>query len=388
MQGKSAFGNPLEKPFAVEDGEPFCRSGKKSGILRPGRKLALRRNSFPMMPVQRWTPNLFHAALGAFAAYLVFWWAEPGAHGRFLPIVCCLGLTVAASGMGLRRVRRNTVSQGRKPAESASREGAMESDPQAGLRKEAVDAAAVGHEIKNYLCAIRGNASLLRERMQGRNRTILENRVIIDRIDRVVEKLETFTRDLSVPSAGAASMRQSRTFGLGALAMQCASLHFQARIESFRWNGPDGSDRVHGDPDRMDQVFLNLYTNAFEAGAGRVITSMVRSGDRLLVRVDDDGRGCAAEDLPRVFEPFFSTKSDTIRRGLGMFIVRSIVETHGGRIHGQSKNRPGANDHGLVLFLDLPLAVPERIGAGGARMDLPKAGPVSGNRLMAHPEAG
>lgn len=89
-----------------------------------------------------------------------------------------------------------------------------------------------------------------------------------------------------------------------------------------------------GDSERLKQVLLNLVRNALEAvsGGGRVELEVRRSGNggaSLVVR--DDGPGIPEEHLDRIFEPFFSTKTDGT--GLGMAICHSIVSLHGGDIH-------------------------------------------------------
>jgi two-component system, NtrC family, sensor kinase len=76
------------------------------------------------------------------------------------------------------------------------------------------------------------------------------------------------------------------------------------------------------------------------------------------MKVEDDGVGCHPGDLVRLFEPFFTTKAGPARRGLGMFVVQSIVESHGGKISVQSKNGCFHNAHGLVFTLDFPISTP------------------------------
>jgi signal transduction histidine kinase len=189
---------------------------------------------------------------------------------------------------------------------------------------------------------------LLRQRIKGNDRTI------IDRIDRVVEKLESFTQDMAATPMASRLVRSVR---LEAAAKTCVAIHFHQDVERFRWETSDAGLTL-GDPDRLEQVFLNLYANAFEAGASQVTTSLRRMGKRLRLRIEDDGKGCAPEDVGRIFEPFFTTKSGPARRGLGMFIVQSIVENHGGRIQAKSKNGTRAGAHGLVFTLDFPSIAP------------------------------
>lgn len=111
---------------------------------------------------------------------------------------------------------------------------------------------------------------------------------------------------------------------------------------------------VNGDPVQIQQVLINLVLNAFDASAElpererriRVATSDTPSGVQVSVR--DFGVGIALEDLPRVFDSFFSTKRSGM--GLGLAIARSIVEAHGGTIAAASCS-PGAE-----FRIILPLA--------------------------------
>lgn len=98
---------------------------------------------------------------------------------------------------------------------------------------------------------------------------------------------------------------------------------------------------LRGHPAELGQVVTNLLTNAAEAMAGRgtmiVRTSM--DGDEVVLEVIDDGPGIPADELERLDEPRFTTKQGTVRfgLGLGLSIVRRIVEAHGGRFHIRSQ---------------------------------------------------
>ena len=111
---------------------------------------------------------------------------------------------------------------------------------------------------------------------------------------------------------------------------------------------------VEGNPVTLGQVFLNLLLNACEAQPQGGVVEVAAEGidGCAQVRVADRGPGIAAEDLPRIFEPFFSTSGST---GLGLAMCKGIVDSHGGRI--EAANRPGG---GAELMLRLPrLASPE-----------------------------
>jgi signal transduction histidine kinase len=87
-------------------------------------------------------------------------------------------------------------------------------------------------------------------------------------------------------------------------------------------------------------VFLNLITNAaqaMEGGQGTITLTTRADGDGVAVEVVDTGKGIPAEVMPRIFDPFFSTKEIGKGTGLGLSISYKIVEQHGGRIDVESQ---------------------------------------------------
>jgi signal transduction histidine kinase len=101
----------------------------------------------------------------------------------------------------------------------------------------------------------------------------------------------------------------------------------------------DPTARILGLPGQIDQVLMNLITNAAQAlgeeGGTIRVTASVR-GPQVLVTVEDDGPGIPPDVLPRIFDPFFTTKDVGEGSGLGLSIVHGIVERHGGHIDVQS----------------------------------------------------
>ena len=111
-----------------------------------------------------------------------------------------------------------------------------------------------------------------------------------------------------------------------------------------------------GDPVYLQQVLLNLVTNAFESmrgitGRQRILTvrSRLDSAGFALVEVEDSGAGLAEVDIDRLFESFYTTKSEGL--GMGLSISHSIVGAHGGRLWAASGRR-----HGAVFRFTLPVA--------------------------------
>ena len=113
----------------------------------------------------------------------------------------------------------------------------------------------------------------------------------------------------------------------------------------------DSEARIRGFPGQVDQVLMNLLTNAAQAigPRGGTIRLGVQSRDtRVLLTVSDDGPGIPPDVLPRIFDPFFTTKDVGEGSGLGLSIVHGIVERHGGQIDVDS--RPGQGTTFTVSF--------------------------------------
>jgi signal transduction histidine kinase len=112
---------------------------------------------------------------------------------------------------------------------------------------------------------------------------------------------------------------------------------------------------VHGHPSRLQQVVLNLFTNAMDAtpsgGTIRVVTRSVADDTQVELEVADSGCGIPAAHLKQVFEPFFSTKGPDRGTGLGLFISARIVREHKGRIDVASEEGRGS-----VFTVRLPAA--------------------------------
>jgi signal transduction histidine kinase len=134
----------------------------------------------------------------------------------------------------------------------------------------------------------------------------------------------------------------------------------EARHVRLRYVGPDRPARVLGNRDQLYQVVLNLVDNGIKYSRqedGNVIIGVQEEPDRLCVRVSDNGVGIAEQDLPYLFIPYHRTPdARSFQRrgsGLGLIIVKRLVEQHGGQVQAQSQI-----GEGTTFSFDLPLYIP------------------------------
>lgn len=212
-------------------------------------------------------------------------------------------------------------------------------------------AAGVAHEIRNPLSSIKGFATYFKQRYQDVPEDQQTADIMIqevDRLNRVVNQLLEFSRPVSV-SPKPTSFKDL-------MADSLKLIHQQAQDKQIAVNTLNSAniDEIHIDPDRINQVLLNLYLNAIEAmepgGKLQIEISDREENDGLNIQISDTGHGIPAEDLPKIFDPYFTTKSSGT--GLGLAIAHNIVEAMGGTI--EVKSRTGK---GTTFTLRLPIGL-------------------------------
>jgi two-component system sensor histidine kinase HydH len=201
-------------------------------------------------------------------------------------------------------------------------------------------AAGVAHEIRNPLSSIKGFATYFKQRYQDVPEDQQTADIMIqevDRLNRVVSQLLEFARPVTV-SPKSTSLKTLVKDSLKLIERQ--SQDKQITIDT---RNSAHIDEVKIDPDRINQVLLNLYLNAIEAmepgGKLRIEISDSEENGGLIIQTSDTGHGISDADLSRIFDPYFTTKSSGT--GLGLAIVHNIVEAMGGTIEVKSEAEAG-----------------------------------------------
>jgi len=214
----------------------------------------------------------------------------------------------------------------------------------------------LAHELRTPLTAIMGHVDILgscridEEDLWRRSLGFVAGEV--DRLARLVEDLLSLSRLDRIPL-------HLQPMNVRAAAEEALSTLFDSaeqRDVNLVLQAPNDLPRAQADPDRIRQVFLNLIDNAIKHAPGSTVTVKLAPEDRAVrVEVSDDGPGIPADDLPHIFEPLYrggQAAPDTRGSGLGLTIVRTILDQHHAPISVNS-----ASGLGATFTFSLPVRV-------------------------------
>ncbi len=210
----------------------------------------------------------------------------------------------------------------------------------------------LAHEIKNPLTPIQLAAERVQRRLTPRldeaDAALLERSTatIVNQVDAMKAMVDDFS------AYARASGVVARSLDLNALVREVLHLYEGTGVTLDLALDPD-LPRVRGDGNLIRQVLHNLLQNAVDALQGqpdpRITVRTEQRGDGARLRVLDNGLGFPDQLLPRVFEPYVTSKSKGT--GLGLAIVKKIIEEHGGRVQARNEDQGGGH-----VSITLPLA--------------------------------
>ncbi|MBI2266367.1 MAG: GAF domain-containing protein [Armatimonadetes bacterium] len=204
--------------------------------------------------------------------------------------------------------------------------------------------ATVSHDLRTPLTAVKGYAvTLLRHEERFDQPTKHEFlKVINSEIDRLKRLIDNIL-DWSKMEAGRLEIRKEN-FDIIPLAKKVVEVfRISTTKHEFVIDFPSDFSLVEADPDQLEQVMNNLVSNAikYSPSGGEIRVSGVNNGESAIVSVSDCGMGIPSEQLDKIFERFHRVDSKATRKvsgtGLGLFITKSLVEAHGGKIWAESE---------------------------------------------------
>jgi signal transduction histidine kinase/PleD family two-component response regulator len=220
--------------------------------------------------------------------------------------------------------------------------------------------ATLSHELRTPLQAVLSWSRILR--MDRIDRVLLARGLgVIERSAKAQTQMIDALLDVSRITSGKVSLEQRPVSLRNLLRSAMEAARADALAKGVSVHGPEGEEEavVRGDPSRLEQVIANLLSNAikFTPAGGLVTVGLERQEESAEIRITDTGEGIRQEFLPHVFERFRQGDSSSTRKhgglGIGLSVVRQLVELHGGRVRAES----AGEGMGSSFFVQLPRVV-------------------------------
>ncbi len=221
-------------------------------------------------------------------------------------------------------------------------------------------AAGVAHEINTPLGIILGYTQLMMDDFDKGSEPFATMEVI-ERQTKVCRRIVADLLKFSRQDGSTMSVADANEIIKEVLAVTEHTLNIN-KINVIRNFSPD-LPLIKGDPEKLHQVFINLFNNAqyaMEEG-GEIILSTSHTDEDVLITVEDTGSGIEEEIKNKIFDPFFTTKEVGKGTGLGLSVTYGIINEHGGSISVESpvrKKTAGVTQRGAAFHIRLPVASP------------------------------
>jgi two-component system sensor histidine kinase ChvG len=235
----------------------------------------------------------------------------------------------------------------------------MTKDLQKRTRRAENSSADLAHEIRNPLASLKGASELLETSDQSDRKKLIE--ILshdVSRIDRLITDYSQMLKD-----EASLSREKMKTLNLEALIKNiveefnnnpaAVEKNIKFKIIREKLNGKDL--QLAGIWNRLEQVFANCFANAvsFSPNNGDILVNITSNKDMILIKIKDEGPGFTKGDTEKIFRRFYSNRPKKFgeHSGLGLNIVKSIVEMHGGKINASNRSD---SKNGAEIELQLP----------------------------------
>ncbi|HEX3474060.1 MAG TPA: ATP-binding protein [Kofleriaceae bacterium] len=243
----------------------------------------------------------------------------------------------AGSLVGFAKVTRDLTERKHSEDERAARLAAEQANQ---IKDEFL--AVLGHELRNPLAPIVTALQLIK--LRGDTPSPREVQVLERQVHQLMHLVDDLL-DISRIARGKLELKQEVIYLRGPIsrAIEIASPLVEHKRHQIEVKLPPHAILVHGDEARLTQVFANLLTNAakYTDPGGHIVLRVWQTGAEAVLEVRDDGIGIDADLLPRIFDPFVQGAQNGDRAagglGLGLGLVHSLVELHGGRVEARSE---------------------------------------------------
>lgn len=223
---------------------------------------------------------------------------------------------------------------------------------------------AISHDLRTPLTVILGHAQIL-EHALAKSRVGARRRFGAEAIAVAARQMNTMIRDLA----------DSARLEVGQLELRCVQVDLVKQVQAIksRLEGILETERIRvvvpvpvsdvlADPDRLERIVTNLFTNALKYSdpGSEVLVTVDEIGTEAVISVKDRGPGIPPQEMPLLFERYKRGKSAGQRRdslGLGLYVTKGLVEAHGGRIWVESEPGVGSTFH-VALPIDCAECAP------------------------------
>ena len=227
-------------------------------------------------------------------------------------------------------------------------------------------AAGLAHEFRNSVAAIMGFGKLIKKMIPEDDKAVKIADMIISESQATEEMLKrflTFARPLDVQPQRV-DLARIISDALHSARESCGSKNIEAIIE----NEAEGLE-IDGDPTLLGNAFKNLFINAYQAmpdsGVLGIYLGFDSENGQAIIRISDTGKGIPDDVLPKIFNPFFTTKDKGT--GLGLALVRKIITSHGGYIEAESEEGKGTT---FILVLPVELENKPAVESNHTNVDI------------------